>query len=397
MHSNIENDAFNTFAFHELWSLTLTNLAVTTLGPHTFKGLNKLIVLELRSSRIIYFPSILPPVASSLTLVHISGNDILRSSTQSINTISFGTPMTKLVDAKFHLNLMDSLNGHTFISFVSILFLDLSNCRIQYLDADTFLPISNTLQYLDLSGNNLKSMPLGMLTYLLNNNVLKLYFLNNPWICDCHLSDLQRGLVHFADNFIGDMLCQEPVDFAKMPIKNSHFCGHPAGLSDKYTAKSLICRTLQISYQVVAMKIIKKRSKTFTIHRHVDDSFVLKIWSEYIPTKNLYILDGVNHLYGMRKFFVLPIQDSSSVKIVSWMKQTTVQMICVQGLNAWTTDCATILSPTTRELSMFQQHIGGIILSVALLLFLLLGGFVGYVLAKKIEFLNIIWINDATT
>lgn len=393
--TNIEDDAFNTPTFRYMYSLTLTNLAMHSLGPRTLRGLNNLRNLELRSSRLIQFPPILQAVSKTIYYVHISGNDVSRSQIQSIDQLSNGLSIHTLEQLRLHLNLKDSLSRRSFVRFASISFLELSNCRIKVLDKDMFYPIRNSLTFLDLSGNYLTTLPFGMFTYLLLRKKMNFNLENNPWHCNCHLLELQRALIRYPESFYFNLFCQEPTDFTKTLIKEAHFCGQPDGMTQSYLSKSLLCRLPQKVHKIYLMKIIRKRSKTFGIQRFNDDSMHLTILEEYLPSKMVYILDGANCLNSLRSIFALPTsKNSTSVLIDSRMKQSQMQMICIQGMKSFTTDCTTIWSPKKEHVLSLKRHYGYIILALVLLLSLATGGFFGYVFAKKIILLSPVWSDD---
>lgn len=386
--NHIENDAFNTLSLRYLFSLTMSNLAMFSLGPRTFTGLENLSSLELRSSRIIDFPAVLSPLANTLRYLLISGNDISRSHTQSIDELSNGISMPGLRQIKFHLNLKDSLNNWSFVNFGLLLYLDLGNCRIQYLESGTFYPISLTLLILDLGGNYLKTLPLGLLTNLLIKPAIIINFENNPWNCDCHLLELQRALVRREIKFHFNILCQEPIEFTKIPIHLANFCGQPDGLTSSYLTRELECRNSLKTFYGKYITIVKKRSKTFGIQRLNDNSINVTIFNEYLPAKSVYVLDGSHSLEYLQSVFALPPLDASSVLIDSRLKQSRVQMICVQGIQLSTTDCATILSPKGEHFQTLNRKYRYAVFVLIIMICLALGTFCGYVFAKKIILLS---------
>lgn len=384
--SDIEDDAFNTLAFRHLYGLTMTNLAIHSLGPNSLRGLDNLETLELRSSIIIHFPPILPLLANTLYFFQISANDVSRSRTQSIDHLSNGVPMLKVTYLKFHLNLQDSLSNQTFVSFVSIVYLDISNSRIQYLIADTFYPIRNTIHYIDLSGNLLKTLPLGMLTYLLTKSTFDINLDNNPFYCDCHLLELQRAIIQYTNTFNYNMYCQEPEEIAKIPIQIATFCGQPDGLSPSHLIKSMQCRIpnyIAFSYSGFSMKILKKRSKTFGIHRIDDDSLNLTVSDEYQPSRIVYVLYGADSLRGLRSFREIPILEHHLILIHSRMKPNRLQMICVKGIDLSATDCATIWSTKEEHNHLLKSQLVYFIIVLIVLLCLAVGTFFGYISASK--------------
>lgn len=315
--THIEDYAFDTDSFRHLYSLIMTNLAIQSLGPNTLQGLDNLSILELRSSLIIRFPPILPPIANTIFRIHITGNDLSRSQTQSIDQLSNGFAVDTLQHLIIHLNLMDSLNRQSFVNYGSIQFLDLSSCRIQYLVTETFYPIRKTLIYLDLGGNFLKNLPIGMLTYILTKPILGINLEYNPWKCDCHLLELQRAMINDDNMLYNNVLCQEPFRFSKIPVVIAPFCGQPDGLSSSHLIKSMQCRVPLKSYMLTSMKIIKKRSKTFGIQRINNDVLKLTVLDDYKPSRMVYVLHGSKYLNRLRLFTEIPYPESSLALIYS--------------------------------------------------------------------------------
>lgn len=192
---HLERNAFLAKPFEQTEELELFNLGIQALQKGVFHGLGNLKILRMVGMEIKFIhPDVLQP-CPGLNIVYLI---------KCINVKDFPNKM-KLFAGKQSLDelnivemtnnrLEDMLDDNIFSSFVVIRAIFLAYNAITSIGPGTFAMHLATLKYLDLSHNNLKTLPsdfYGVFTtfgFLINLE-------SNQWRCDCQLQELRELIV----------------------------------------------------------------------------------------------------------------------------------------------------------------------------------------------------------
>lgn len=108
-------------------------------------------------------------------------------------------------------NFNSSINADTFKGCSRVEILNLSNSAIQTIGIGSFEHMVETIQFLDLSNNQLKHLPTNLLANLIRRPNMKINLSDNLWSCDCDSLELQSW---FIDNssliFDYPLMCDMP-------------------------------------------------------------------------------------------------------------------------------------------------------------------------------------------
>jgi len=182
--------------------------SVVFSGLGAFKGLTKLTELLMQGNRISELLTGTFEGTSSLQNLDLSYNNITQLDSDvfsglvdlkyvdlSANKLQYLHPHTflKLPNMK-RLRLKNNIalqipTDRNFISSHSLSKLDIANCNISSLTAETFANVS-ALNSLDLSYNNMGTVNINILRAL--PELSKLYLYGNPLQCDCELQEVWR-------------------------------------------------------------------------------------------------------------------------------------------------------------------------------------------------------------
>lgn len=131
------------------------------------------------------------------------------------------------VNVKYNLT---AINSFSFLAIPYIRVLNLSDCHISTIAADTFDVLNRTLLILNLERNELVTLADGTFMNLnlspTASAVLSIHLDENPWHCGCKLVFAQ-GLLNNYTNFHGNFLCKTPPEIENYPIRESTFCPYP--------------------------------------------------------------------------------------------------------------------------------------------------------------------------
>ncbi|XP_069106601.1 carboxypeptidase N subunit 2-like [Argopecten irradians] len=198
-----------------LKSVTLRGNRLTTVAPHLFQGLSHLQSLNLQRNLIVSIGQD-ALVGTNLTFLDLSRNRLhdVRSTVIVLRNLS-GENVEVILTAN-HLN---TSYGPGIFSGVTLKLLDLRYNGISLLPQDTFA--NNHIQSLNLSHNNLNSLPSSMETYF---RLVKPYITlnNNPWQCDCKLLWFSKYLHQLS-----------PPDFGTR-LQSTLQCSGPANVQNRF-------------------------------------------------------------------------------------------------------------------------------------------------------------------
>ena len=159
-----------------LQTIKLKNCSLTTLHPRTFGGLHNLKLLDLSHNLLVQFPSYI-----FQSIPHIE------------HLVMAGNSLSKIKQMQFqHLTGLDTL--------------DLSNCSIYHIQEKSFESLTN-LTKLFLHENKLtvlshpEEFPQSLLTISLQDN---------PWSCDCKLSQLRLWMAGSKAEREVEPICYSP-------------------------------------------------------------------------------------------------------------------------------------------------------------------------------------------
>lgn len=219
----IQDMAFDTQIFSSVFSLTLNNLRVQSLSEFTLVGFTSLTNLHMRFLTSRFVPDLLYPVSKTIYYLWLEG-----PISGQAHQLNFGNQSyPQLVWANLCLNLRDSLKSSTFIGLAQVEILELRKCNIEVIEQDTFNSIRERIIELDLRGNQLHQLPVGVFALLLPKPFLRISISDNPFICDCRLMELQILLVMYSSKFDKEVRCASPRLHEHQLIAETTFCGDP--------------------------------------------------------------------------------------------------------------------------------------------------------------------------
>jgi len=176
----IELGAFN--GLTKLTELIITGNEISEIIPGTFKNMVSLVLVDLRYNRLEYLDGGVFSGSINLHFVYLQTNKL-----QYIHPDTyFGLPYLKHINLRFNPRLQIPTDRN-FIKSHSLLHLDISHCNVSSVSVVTFANVSS-LEWLDLSYNNLRTVDINILRALPKLSTLYLY--GNRLQCDCQLQEV---------------------------------------------------------------------------------------------------------------------------------------------------------------------------------------------------------------
>lgn len=221
----IQVDAFATEAFSTVRNLTLLFASPKTLETGTLNGLHSLRSLDFASSAIrVFTAGVLNNLAETLEELTLT-EWISSSSPLLVDGLTGGAPMTALKRVKFYYNMDKTITERTFVGLTSVTHLDLYGCQIVAIGVNSFNPISNTIQVLNLGGNKLTTLAAGLFDLIIPRPGVRIIIESNLWQCDCQLCYFKWVLLNsdVIDQF-STMECRTPISLRYSPVSSTHFC-----------------------------------------------------------------------------------------------------------------------------------------------------------------------------
>lgn len=182
----LHSETFLKLDLINLQKIYLSRCQIKAIENRTFKGLTNLIELDLSGNLLENVPSEAFLDCPSLMRLTLSDN-----------------PIKTLRKAAFnHLSSLSTL--------------ELSNCELSRVEENAFQGLLK-LEWLHLDRNKLTA--LGGLG-ILNKHLKGVELQNNPWECDCHLTDLHSWLLNVNIALTIDPICSGPTRLTGQTIKS---------------------------------------------------------------------------------------------------------------------------------------------------------------------------------
>ncbi|XP_063788310.1 leucine-rich repeat-containing protein 3 [Pseudophryne corroboree] len=134
-----------------------------------------------------------------------SGSMVVHCSSRDLEEIPLDLPM-ETVSLKLDANKIHQVPNNAFKDLTSLQELDLSRNSIEKIELSAFKGVADGLRLLDLSGNQIHSIPKEALVNLKG----KIRLSNNPLHCDCTLQETLREL-NLDPDTVNDISCQTSV------------------------------------------------------------------------------------------------------------------------------------------------------------------------------------------
>jgi len=180
-----------------LQKISLRHCGIKTIHENAFNGLKILVEIDLSNNNITKFG---PKT--------FSGNNRLKTLNLSHNPIR-------------------NLIGMQFPPLPYLKTLDFSHCLLEQIDRTAFGNLGNSVEAIQLKGNQLHSLQEDI--FLTTTNIKSLELHHNPWRCDCHLKQFRdwvvdRGLYNYPTT------CKEPERLSEKMwdvVRSSEFACKP--------------------------------------------------------------------------------------------------------------------------------------------------------------------------
>ncbi|KAM9305789.1 leucine-rich repeat-containing protein 3-like [Gastrophryne carolinensis] len=153
---------------------------------------------------LVYF-QVIAPCPKSCQCFDNSGGIVVHCSSRNLEEIPIDLPM-ETVSLKLDANRIHQVPNNAFKDLTYLQELDLSRNSIEKIELSAFKGVSDGLRLLDLSGNQIHSIPKEALANLKG----KIRLSNNPLHCDCSLQEMLREL-NLDPDTVNDISCQTSV------------------------------------------------------------------------------------------------------------------------------------------------------------------------------------------
>lgn len=223
--NSVQVDAFATEAFSTVRNLTLQFVAPRRMEVGTLNGLHSLRSLDFVSSQVQVFESgLLNNLAG--TLEKLTLNEWISSSPPLlVDGLTGGAHMTALKRVTFYYNMDKTVTERTFVGLMSVTHLDLQGCRMVAIGENSFNPISNTIQELNLSENRLTTLAAGLFDLIIPRPGVRIIIDNNLWLCDCQLCYFKWVLLNSEVVVQFDPAeCRTPISLRFSHVESTDFC-----------------------------------------------------------------------------------------------------------------------------------------------------------------------------
>lgn len=219
--TEIGTNAFNTPGFEQLIHLELEDMPVKQIKNGIFNGLQSLQSLVIKRFSLLQIdPKIFAPCPS----IHYFQMFDSSKRNLRIDGLLGSVDMFSMKNVQFEGNaLIDTISKRTFVGLRVVTQLNLPRNRIKLIGAKAFDPIANTLEYLNLQHNDLKTLPPQLFQYITVKSVpydlRRIYLNDNLWLCDSGLLELQRKIKKYPRLFQRSILCKFPIGLRNQELE----------------------------------------------------------------------------------------------------------------------------------------------------------------------------------
>lgn len=213
-------NAFAATLFQGIELLTLDNIYTQSIRNDVFANVTTLMHLTITRSNILKFENA-SLAGFGQTLIRLEYGSL--EGPRDLVDMTGSSTMVRLAEVVISANLSHTINHTTFVGLTFVNTLTLAGCQITTIGANSFDPISSTIRKLDLSNNQLITLPDNIFEQIRNPALDREILLEgNFWHCDCRLIPLARQLI--IRNLISDFECNSPSCLESSPMDGIEFC-----------------------------------------------------------------------------------------------------------------------------------------------------------------------------
>lgn len=213
-------NAFAATLFQGIELLTIDNIYTRLIRSDVFAHVTNLMHFTITRSNILKFESgSMDGLGQTLRRFEY---DSLQGPRDLVDMTGNST-MVRLAEVVIFVNLADTINQTTFAGLTFVNTLTLARCQITSIGANSFDSIAKTIRKLDLSNNQLITLPDNIFEQIGNSALDRAILLErNLWHCDCRLIPLARLLI--IRNLITEFECNTPSCLESSPMDNIEYC-----------------------------------------------------------------------------------------------------------------------------------------------------------------------------
>lgn len=282
----IKDNSFDSKIFTLTKTLTLNNYNVNNCNRATFKGFESLVAIQFHDFKVSFIPAeCTKPMQHLETIAMMQQNsDVLDLHLNNFTSI---WPTSKVKHLYLRsLNIKGAINSNVLMGYESLQSLYLLNCKISSIDRSAFVAVRRTIEHISLTGNNLLQLPNGVFSYLLPNPSLRIWLSDNPWFCNCELSELQDYIRKNIHNFRDEINCNSPIESSGYQLATVNLCG------EELTADTTIKNIRNIhecldDQNHSDLLYIQEKHFTFNIIRESNGTVIINIFKEF---DNMFII-----------------------------------------------------------------------------------------------------------
>lgn len=205
--TTIEKNSFTDEYFINLEALTLRNMNVDTIAANVLCNLTNLLTLTIDGLPIVSFDkNTLFSSNGSLTKLEIISVNKFELKLANITGGGTTVRLAKLTSLSIRNSWMKIVAADSLEGLTALRYLELTNNRIESIEAGAFRPLRNTIRSIDLRNNFLKSVN-GVFDELTQTMGLIVHIGDNLWPCYPMDETLRKLLADYPTVFV-DKLCQ---------------------------------------------------------------------------------------------------------------------------------------------------------------------------------------------
>lgn len=216
----LKANAFAATLFQRIELLTFDNIYTQLIRYDVFAYVTTLIHFTITRSNILKFENG-SMTGFGQTLIRLE-YDSLQDPRDLVDMTGSST-LARLAEVVIFANLADTINHTTFVGLTTVNTLILASCQITSIGANSFDSIAKTIRKLDLSNNQLITLPDNIFEQIKNPALDRAILLDgNLWHCDCRLIPLARQLI--IRNLVAEFECKTPSCLEVSPMDGIEYC-----------------------------------------------------------------------------------------------------------------------------------------------------------------------------